>query len=381
MRILIVSSSFFPKIDGSTRCVYDHARKLVERGNAVHLVTRGFPGARRQEVFEGIQVTRSSYSFRGGMLPQRVRLMFEQILMIIMLQRQERFNVIHVHGFTAGLAALPAKYLFAVPVVITTHGTELLWPRKVWWKSEREIKLTLLFEKFVLRRCDVIVAQSRGVKDYMLRIYGKGIASRFKIIPTGVDHMRFRYVERLHGTPQILFVGALSEIKGVSCLLKAFSKVHLQIPDARLVLVGSGPMSQKYKDWAKEMKLLDAVKFLGPVRDDNRLASLYEESDIVVLPSNVGGPVSCTVMEGLSSGRAVISTDLPGGLHDVLCNGAGILMRPEDDLGLANNLLDLLNHPEYLKSQQVRARREVEAKYTLDQMTDSLMGLYKGLAA
>ncbi len=161
LKVLLVSSSFYPKIDGSTRCVYDHARRLAQRGNDVYLVTRGITGAKHEETFEGIKVRRSGYSFRGGTLPTRARLMIEQMLMIIMLQRKEHFSVIHVHGFTAGLAALPCKYMFGVPMVVTTHGTTLLWPRKLWWKSSREIELSLIFEKFVLNHCDVVIAQSR----------------------------------------------------------------------------------------------------------------------------------------------------------------------------------------------------------------------------
>jgi len=307
--------------------------------------------------------------------------MLEQMLMIILLQRKERFSVIHVHGFTAGLASLPARYLFGTPVVITTHGTELLWPKELWWKSQGEIKLTLLFERFVLKRCDVIIAQSPGVKDYMVRIYGKGIAEKVRIIPTGVDHEKFKPSVKMNDGRQILFVGALSEIKGVTCLLKAFGVAHEKIPGARLVLVGSGPRAPEYKERVKEMGLDGAVEFKGPVRDDARLVSMYDDSDIVVLPSNVGGPVSCTVMEGLSCGRAVISTDLPGGLHDVLTGGVGILMHPEDDVGLAAEFEKLLLDPSYLHPLQTRARQEVEARYTLDSMADSLSALYAGLAA
>jgi len=49
LKILLVSSSFYPKIDGSTRCVYDHARKLAQRGNEVYLVTRGIAGSKQEE--------------------------------------------------------------------------------------------------------------------------------------------------------------------------------------------------------------------------------------------------------------------------------------------------------------------------------------------
>jgi glycosyltransferase involved in cell wall biosynthesis len=381
LKILVVSSSFFPKIDGSTRCVYDHSRKLAERGNEVYLVTRGIEGTRREEIFEGIRIRRSSYSFRGGPLLSRVRLMLEQMLMIVMLQRKERFNVIHVHGFTAGLAALPSKFMFGVPMIITTHGTPLLWPRELRWKSQREVKLTLTFERYVLNHCDVVIAQSEGVKAYMLRIYGDQIARKIRIVHTGVDQVKFMVPAKHGGVPQILFVGALSEIKGVTCLIDAFSAVHAEVPNARLVLVGSGPSAPHYKEYVKGLKLDGSVQFCGPVRDDARLLELYKQSDIVVLPSNVGGPISCTILEGLSCGKAVISTDVPGGIPDVLTEGVGILTQPENRAQLTDELRSLVTDPERLTRLQTNARRAVEELYTLDSMVYKLTNLYREVAS
>ena len=381
MKIMLVSSSFYPKIDGSTRCVYDHARRLAQRENDVYLVTRGIAGVKQNEEFEGIHVRRSAYTFRGGTFLNKVRLMLEQMLMIITLQRTEHFSVIHVHGFTSGLAALPCKYLFGVPLVITTHGTELLWPRKLWWMGQRTLTFILIFEKFVLNHCDVIIAQSPGVKKYMLRIYGSQIESKIRIVHTGVDQEKFRVPPKEGGAPEVLFVGALSEIKGVTCLLNAFAFAHREVPSLRLVLVGSGPRASEYKKYAQGLNVGDAIQFRGPIRDDIRLLELYSESDIVVLPSNVGGPISCTVLEGLSCGKAVISTDVPGGIPDVLADGVGILMEPEDGTKLASELVKLATDPVYLKTQETNARRAIEERYTLDSMIDKLMILYREAAA
>lgn len=381
MKVLVVSSSFFPKIDGSTRCVYDHARKLAARGDEVYLVTRGIPKTRRQEEFEGIHVRRSSYSFRGGPLQSRVRLMVEQILMIIMLQRREGFSVIHAHGFTSGLAALPCKLMFGIPVIITTHGTPLLWPRELWWKSQREVMFTLIFERFVLNHCDVVIAQSEGVKAYMVKIYGPSIEKKVRIVHTGVDHLKFAVPAKEGGSPQVLFVGALSEIKGVTCLIDAFSAVHAEVPGSRLVLVGTGPMKSHYVEYVRKLGLDGSVEFCGAVRDDGRLLDLYRDSDIVVLSSNVGGPISCTILEGLSCGRAVVSTDVPGGIPDVLGGGVGVLTRPGDRAQLTAELRRLVTDREYLKGLQERARRAVEERYTLDSMVDKLEALYREVAA
>lgn len=347
----------------------------------MYLVTRGLPRTKKEETFEGIRVRRSAYQFRGGLLPAKARLMLEQMLMIITLQRKERFNVIHAHGFTSGLAALPCKFMFGIPLIITTHGTPLLWPRDLRWKSSFEVKLTLIFEKFVLNRCDVIIAQSQGVEDYMLRIYGSQLSNKFRIIHTGVDHTKFSVPPKMDGSPQVLFVGALSEIKGLSCLIDSFSSVHSKVPGAKLVLVGSGPRANYYKEYAAKLNLVGSVKFLGPIRDDAKLLDLYKDSDIVVLSSNVGGPISCTILEGLSCGKAVISTNVPGGIPDVLGGGVGILTNPGDRPQLTDELMRLITDPTYLRELQTTARRTVEERYTLDSMIDKLTDLYREVAA
>lgn len=380
MKILIVSTSFYPKIDGSTRCVYDHARKLAERGHKVYLLTRGVKGAKRNETFEGIQVIRTSTSFRSSTPLSKARLVFDEIISIFRLQRQERFDVIHVHGSAAGLAAIPSKYLLGVPLVITTHGSELLWPKELWWKEPSELKLDLMFERFVLSRCTVVVAQSPGVRDYMVRFYGGGLMKKIALVPTGVDHKKFELDVKSSGDPAILFVGALSEVKGVGCLLNAFSRVHSEVPSSKLVLVGGGPKTEGYKTRANELNLNGSVEFRGVVRDDKKLLDLYNESDVVVLPSNVGGPISCTLLEGMSCGKAVISTDVPGGIPDVLGDDAGILIRRDDADGLAKQLTRLLTDPVYLARFQQNARRAVVERYTLEAMTDTLTQLYHGIA-
>ena len=386
MKVLLVSSSFFPKVDGSTRCVYDHARKLAERSNVLYLVTRsvnikgaGSFGTQTFEELEGIRIVRTKLSLRSGskLNVDKIRLATEQAILILRLQRMMRFDVIHVHGFSALYAAIPCKLLYDVPVVITTHGTELLWPKWVRWKNPAEVKLGLLLEKIALNFCDVIIAQSPGVKKYMIQFYGEGIAPKIRLIHTGVDHQKFMPLEKLTSSPSILFAGALSEVKGLKCLIKAFAIVHARIPGSRLVLAGSGPSMQRYKALVAELNLEDSVQFLGPVRDDGKMISLYRDSDVVVLPSNVGGPISCTILEGLSSGRPVISTNVPGGIPDIVNDQVGALIESGDTNQLASELLKLLGDETYRKTIGSNARASVEQKYTLESMIDKLTLLYK----
>ena len=391
MKILIVSSSFFPKIDGSTRCVYDHARKLTERREDVYLVTRGVKsekenlqkmGSKRYELFDGIKIFRTSLPLQSstGVNLAKIRLALEQILLILSLQRKVHFDVIHAHGFSALFAALPCKFFYRIPIVLTTHGTELLWPASVRWKSPFEVRLSLAFEKLELYFCDVIVAQSQGVRRYMLEFYGKRFANKIRIVHTGVDHTKFKpqNITRKNPGPQILFAGTLSEIKGVTLLIDAFARVHQVVSSSELILVGTGPSTDRYKAYVRKLGLQDSVRFVGAVRDDSRMNEFYANSDVVVLPSNVGGPISCTILEGLSSGRPVISTNVPGGIPDIINSDVGALIERDDLDGLTTSLLKLLEDREHAVKIGRNARAAVENYYTLDSMVDRLEILYRG---
>jgi glycosyltransferase involved in cell wall biosynthesis len=167
----------------------------------------------------------------------------------------------------------------------------------------------------------------------------------------------------------------------LSCLIRAFAEVHSEIPGLRLALVGTGPRGSNYRSLVRELNLDGSVRFSGAVRNDLKLLEYYASSDIVVLPSNVGGPISCTILEGLSCGKAVISTAVPGGIPDVLGGGVGILMRPEDQAELASELKRLVTDHAYLEAYQTNARRAVEERYTLDSMGRTLIDLYRELAA
>ena len=302
--------------------VYDHTRRLAHRGNDVYLVTRGIDGVKQDEEFEGIHVRRSAYTFRGGTFLNKVRLMLEQMLMIITLQRKEHFSVIHVHGFTSGLAALPCKYLFGVPVVITTHGTELLWPRKLWWMGQRTLTFILIFEKFILNHCDVVIAQSRseGVHAKDLRFPAR--EQGFRLVHTGVDQEKFHVPPKEEGMPQVLFVGALSDKGGHVPAEHVRGRSQgrpKHAPGAR----GQRAEGTRVQEVRAEPERGGHDPVQRPRQGRRPPAQLYRESDIVVLPSNVGGPISCTVLEGLSCGKAVISTDVPGGIATCSPTGWG----------------------------------------------------------
>ena len=138
----------------------------------------------------------------------------------------------------------------------------------------------------------------------------------------------------------ILFLGRLTNNKGLSDLLNAMKLVIPLYPNCQLVLGGDGEMAF-FKDLTMKLGLSANVKFLGWVEGAEK-TKLLSSSSIFVLPSYAEGfPVG--IVEAMAHRMAIIATSV-GGVTDAITSGTeGILISPGDVNGLAKELIRLLN--------------------------------------
>jgi glycosyltransferase involved in cell wall biosynthesis len=138
----------------------------------------------------------------------------------------------------------------------------------------------------------------------------------------------------------LLFLGYLSERKGVPELLNALASLALLSRCWRATLAGGGPIDE-YRRLAGELGIAHRVDFPGWL-DRDRIAALYADADAVVLPSHAEG-LAMAVLEGLSYGLAVIAT--PVGAHPEVIEPevSGILVRPGDVAALAGALARVID--------------------------------------
>ena len=118
------------------------------------------------------------------------------------------------------------------------------------------------------------------------------------------------------GHVKILYVGRLIPIKGVDLLLRAFSLVKTL--GARLVLLGDGPEIGQLRRLATELRIDDAVDWLGS-KENSEVASIMASADLMVLPSYKDG-WGAVVNEALTVGTPVLVSDA--------CGAADLLQNP-----------------------------------------------------
>jgi glycosyltransferase involved in cell wall biosynthesis len=160
------------------------------------------------------------------------------------------------------------------------------------------------------------------------------------------------------GVPcRFLFSGNFIRRKGVDLLVAAFGRLLAGGIDARLHLLGSGPMSKELE--AKYGPFRDKVLLHG-FRQWDELASVYAQADVLCAPSRYDG-WGLVVVEGLAAGMPVISTDCTGAARELIDPQNGWLVPADDEDALflamkAAATLDLGRR----RSMQEHARRTAE---------------------
>jgi len=196
-------------------------------------------------------------------------------------------------------------------------------------------------------------------------------------IPNGVDSSRFRPSvdeaskvrtrHNLDGRKIILTLGRLEDYKGHDSVIRILPQVLANVPNAFYLVVGQGPEREKLEHLAKVRRIADRVLFVGYVPDDE-LVSYYNACDVFVMVSREDGKdiegFGLVYLEANACGKPVIGGD-SGGVRDAIIPGqTGLLVAPNDKVGLAEAIVRLLNNPDQArklgKNGQLRTEAELD---------------------
>jgi glycosyltransferase involved in cell wall biosynthesis len=171
-------------------------------------------------------------------------------------------------------------------------------------------------------------------------------AGKTRVILNGARLERFFAIPARPGSalPRIRFgiAARLVPEKDHFALLRAFSAVVAEIPQAQLRIAGDGPMRDRLEERSRELKLAESVVFLGPVAD---VAQFLSQLDVFVLSSLIEGlPIS--ILEAMAAGLPIVSTRA-GGVGEAVVEGQNAyLVNPGDAPGLAEAMIRMGRRPD-----------------------------------
>jgi glycosyltransferase involved in cell wall biosynthesis len=382
-RLLVVTSTFPRwKDDTDPPFVYELSRRLTSDFDVV-VHTPHYHGSLSREFMDGMRIHRFRYFFSRfeklaggqGIVPKLRRNRFYFVLLpffiaaqcssLLLLVYKIKPNIIHAHWLIPqGFLAVLMKWIFGVPVIVTAHGADVF--------SLRE-RIYIWLKKVIVNNADRIVTVSNSLAKTLIEDTQPSIQP--DVIPMGVDasifspHHRSNSIRQKYGItgPFLLFVGRLTEKKGVQYLIDAMIMVNSASPESKLLIVGHGELEQILRKQVEDLDLQDIVLFVGGLVN-KELAAYYASADIFIGPSikTVDGDsegFGLTFVEAAMSGCLVIGSKV-GGLEDIIEDGTnGFLVPPGDSIVLAERIIYLLKNIEKLRGENTQTRRQFIAKY------------------
>jgi glycosyltransferase involved in cell wall biosynthesis len=203
----------------------------------------------------------------------------------------------------------------------------------------------------MFRGADAVIVL--GQRDRDLAAGALGVApDRLAVLHNGVPDPGPRDAPPA-GDPLIVFLGRLSERKGVPELLRALAGPEMAALRWRAVLAGDGPV-EAYRQAARDLGLGDRVEMPGWL-DAEAASALCREAEILALPSQAEG-MAMAVLEGLAHGLAVVTTRV-GAHEEVVTDGVtGLFVPVGDDAALGQALAALLRDEPRRRALGQRAR-------------------------
>ena len=379
---LLITTSTLPNAphDPEPRFVVDLAVALRRHFEVCLLAPRN-PGARPEDEFEGVEIRRYSYAplrswetltypgasldrlrqrpVRWALVPLLVAGLYRETRRLL---AERNFVCVHAHWLVpqAAVQSLAPSGKSQTPYIAVAHGADV--------HAMNGALSTAILRRAVVHASGVVSA-SRLLNDTLFARFPKEMAARrTTVIGTGVDTQKFSPALRsekwpaAHGLsrPVILYVGRLSEKKGVEFLLAAMATEPLRSMKASLVIIGGGPLEDRLHGLCRDLELGDRVRFLPPC-DHASLGRHIAAADVLCLPSVVtsggdreGRPT--VLVEAAACGIPAVASDV-GGVRDWIDPGHnGLLVPPADPSALAQSLAGLLKQPENVRRMGDTAR-------------------------
>ena len=344
MRVALVGDHYYPDVGGAPHYAFELSLQLAKLGIETVMITHAHPGQPEEEEIAGVKIRR----VKGLVLnnphcaasPSVFRHCYKYIL-------DERFDVVHGLDIYSPMAMI--VILFAhrrrIPCLLTCHTV-----------------MDSLFSIFLqrpmgmaLRRTDRLIAVSQASARFCCLLGCP--EKRITVVPNGVDLACFNgnlnaFVMRkelgIGDEPLVVTASRLIKRKNPNLLISAFAKVLKVVPDAKLVIAGSGREQDNLSRQVKGLNIANSVFMAGELSKE-RVAQLMAAADVFALPSKMES-FGLALLEASATGVPVVCSNA-GGVPEVFQDGFNALLYPPgDDIAMAKAIIRLIQDRKLAKT-------------------------------
>jgi glycosyltransferase involved in cell wall biosynthesis len=284
----------------------------------------------------------------------------------VLAVRGARADLLHTHLVHADVYGALAATLTRTPLVSSRHNDDryLLGPFRY-------------VDRLFARRARRLIAISDAVRRFL---EGAGHNPRKLVtVRYGLDEVPDQPSELTpaqagipEGVPLALAIGRLTRQKDHATLLRAFANTRIAVPQARLAVLGIGPLERETRALAEELRLTDSVLFPGRLEISDWLA----RADLFVHTSRWEG-FGIVILEAMLAGLPVVATSVSAVPEIVVEGETGLLSAPGDSGALGRHMTTLLQDAEARRVLGRAGEARARSEFSVARMTDETLHVYE----
>ena len=259
------------------------------------------------------------------------------ILILKYIKKNKPRNIV---SFTIkpNLMSLIISRILSIPTIVTVSGLGTLYLRYKFL-----FKCYLLVLKFLINRNVVIFFHNKEDKlIFKKNNLLKKIAYSKIVFGSGIDFEKFKYSKKNFKKNNFVFIGRLIKDKGIDELLDIIPDIKKKYPNVKFKIIGqidkNNPrtINQKRLFSLAKKGLIEYDGFKSDLRKD------YKRATCLILPSYREG-LSKTLMEGMTTGLPIITTNVPGCADLVKKSGAGLIVQLKNRASLKKQIQNFIH--------------------------------------
>jgi phosphatidyl-myo-inositol alpha-mannosyltransferase len=369
MKIGIVTEYYYPLLGGISENVHNTRTRLEKLGHEVAIVTSSHRSTRRAAGAGGSTVERGVIRI-GRSVPVYSNGSFAHMTVGLGLEKRlrnvldrERFDILHLHS----------------PMVPTLPLLALLGPgspRVGTFHTYFEGNLVYSALNGNLQRTVDRLDGQIAVSGTCIEALGRYFRLNARVIPNGVDTDEFNpevppLEQYADCARNLLFLSRFDPRNGLRLMLRAFGIVKAEVPDARLIVVGDGPLRRYYSRFVPSAHERD-VHFVGRVKAQR--ARYYASCDVFCSPV-MKASFGVTLLEAMASGKPIVATENRG-YRELLGPDEGILTPAADPKAFARAIIELLKD-DAMRRRMGASGRTKAMRYSWDAVVEEIAAYYR----
>lgn len=368
-KILIFAGYFYPHLGGSEQSIYELSKRLVKKGYEIDIVTCNTENVLIYEELEGIHIYRlPSWDIFGGVypIPKPTLTTFRTLRGLLkgphdIVFTFTRFFITSFMGFI--MSKLKKK-----PLIHTELGSR----HSV--VSNRMVDLISrtydhTFGALVVRNADKLICNCNLAAKFLKHL---GAKKEISISPVGVDLATFvkkptdlkARIGLNDGAIVITSISRLIYAKGIQDMILAFPRIRQEVPNVKLLIIGSGPFRQELEKLARKVDV-GGILFLGQIAH-HEVAEVLNITDVFVNPSYSEALTAYPVLEAGAVGIPSVTTDV-GGTREVIKDyKTGLLVKSGDIGALEKKICELIKNKDLREEIGKNVQQLITEKFKWD---------------